>query len=221
MKVVPSFTPAKAPDISLLNLDKVQLDATNGARLDALRLANGGDPAWQMRKLREAHELLALGQIAWNRMTVVKLELFRELRAILALNCPIPCRPDGNNRLRLARGALLGMRYGDEAVRRPQPGSAFFQIFEPHHVFHASVHQPEQTLCLGASLPAGIRVRELVLLAYAALSMQTVQVNEFAPTGVMNLEAATWWQQNLERVPLTREPFLVNITPTPAEDALC
>ena len=52
----------------------------------------------------------------------------------------------------------------------------------------------------------------LPLLAYLALSMQSVQVNEFDPAGVMNLAAARYWQANLHRAPLSREPFLTAAT---------
>jgi hypothetical protein len=65
-----------------------------------------------------------------------------------------------------------------------------------------------QPLCLGARLPAGIRVKELVLMAYGALSMQTVMIDELDPAGVLNPVAARWWQANTDRIPLSRAAFL-------------
>jgi hypothetical protein len=38
--------------------------------------------------------------------------------------------------------------------------------------------------------------------------MQTVMVDEADPAGVMNGEAALWWQQNMELAPLSRARFL-------------
>jgi len=40
------------------------------------------------------------------------------------------------------------------------------------------------------------------------LSMQTVMIDERDSAGVLNSAAAKWWQQNLNRIPLTREPFI-------------
>jgi hypothetical protein len=38
--------------------------------------------------------------------------------------------------------------------------------------------------------------------------MQTAQIDERDPGGVFNAEAARWWQANVHRIPLSREPFL-------------
>ena len=96
----------------------------------------------------------------------------------------------------------------ERALRQALPGPAFVQIFAPQDVWLPAVKLPEQPLCLGATLPAGIRVRSLVLMTYGALSMQAIQVNEIDPAGVFNAEAARWWQQNMHWIPLTRKPFL-------------
>jgi hypothetical protein len=45
-------------------------------------------------------------------------------------------------------------------------------------------------------------------MAYSALSMQSIQIDSFDPAGVMNAPAATWWQANVDRIPLTTAPFL-------------
>jgi hypothetical protein len=41
--------------------------------------------------------------------------------------------------------------------------------------------------------------------------MQTVMVDELDPGGVMNAEAAHWWQANPGRIPLTTAPFLAPV----------
>ena len=38
--------------------------------------------------------------------------------------------------------------------------------------------------------------------------MQSVMFDEQDPAGVLNADAARWWQQNRDRIPLSREPFI-------------
>jgi hypothetical protein len=95
----------------------------------------------------------------------------------------------------------------------PQPGYSFLEILEPRDVFHSNVspsHVPPgaQILCLGPQLPAGTRITELILMAYTALSLQTVQFSLDDSAGVLNREAALWLEANISTIPLTREPFL-------------
>ena len=65
-----------------------------------------------------------------------------------------------------------------------------------------------QLLCLGTTLPVGIPCRELVLSAYGALTFQLLAIDERDPAGVMNAEAALWWQQRASMLPLSDVPFL-------------
>jgi hypothetical protein len=58
---------------------------------------------------------------------------------------------------------------------------------------------------------------ELVLMAYAALTLETFQFDAADPGGVFHGEAADWWQTNAHRIPLTREPFL-GFRPATRED---
>lgn len=200
-------TPPAPP--GLADLSAVELSAANRLFLEQAHGASGGDPAWRARKKREATELLALSQIAPpGRLFVEALDMRESLRAVVSLGVPVPCRPNEKNELRLAKAALLGIQYPQEAVRQMLPGPAFVQILAPADVWLPQVRQPDQPLCLGVKLPAGIRVRSLVLMAYGALSMQAIQLDEFDSAGVFNSEAARWWQQNMRRVPLTRAAFL-------------
>ena len=95
-------------------------------------------------------------------------------------------------------------------MSQPSPGYAFITILQPHEVWHANVRRPEQNLCLGPTMPAGVRVRSLLWLSYSAIAMTTTQTNPADSAGVMNAAAAEWWNQNLHRAPLSREPFLFN-----------
>jgi hypothetical protein len=188
----------------------VELTAHNQAWLDAVAREAGGPSHWRIRKQAETRNLLALGQITPpRRMRIDLLDLSEALRVRLLLWVPVPLQPEDNGPLPLADRALLGITYPPEALVEALPGYAFVQILAPARVFHpnAATH-PIQALCLGAQLPPGIRLTELILLSYGALSMQTVMLDERDPAGILNHDAARWWQENLDRIPLTREPFL-------------
>jgi hypothetical protein len=208
MKLTPVRRAATRGKVDVSTLDGVQLAGAHAARLESAKALNTGAPAWQARKLRDAHDLLALAQLAPQRCAVLDLSLQGDLTAAFALNAPVPRRLAGDNSLQVAQGALLALRYTPEAVRLPQPGWSFLQVLDPTIEWHPNVHAEKQMLCLGPKMPAGIRVGSLVVLAYLALSMQSVQVDESDPAGVMNAAAARWWSVNLHRAPLVREPLL-------------
>ena len=198
----------------LSGLGGVPLEFTVEQSLQAAVAGSGGSPEWRHRKTAESREILALGRIAPERLRVDQIELGDALRAVIYLRAPIPTRQPGSNELVVAPGALLGLHYAREALLTPQPGASFFQILEPAGVFLAQVPAfPPYCLCLAPSLPPGIRCAELILMAYAALTLQNFQIDAADPGGIFNDEAAGWWQVNTHRIPLTREPFLA---PAPA-----
>ena len=203
-----SPTAPPIPPGGLAALAEVELDERSEAMLNAAFEEAGGPLPWRNRKKAEARELLALSRIA-PRLRVQQLDLRESLRALLFLHTPVPLRPGEHGEFFTGNYAVLGLTYTLEALSRQQPGFAFLEILAPENVWHANVSMfPVQRLCLGAQLPAGIRVKELVLMAYGALTMQTVQIDETDSAGVLNAEAAIWWQQNLSRLPLSRVPFL-------------
>jgi hypothetical protein len=192
----------------LWNLDHVPLSPARQEEIELLRLFCGGPAGWQARKLAEVRQLFALEAVA-RRLRVVAVDVREAFRAQIYLEVPVACRvlPDGP--LELHPAAMLGLTYPEEAVRRPMPGYSFVEILKPRNCWSANAsYGAVQALCLGRSLPAGIRVKELILATYGALSMQTVQLDIMNPAGVMNPEAAVWWQANVDRVPLSREPFV-------------
>ena len=198
----------EVPSGGLAALAQVTLSPEHQRGLDEAVKVAGGPPAWQRRKQAEARDLLALAQIA-PRLRVGWIDLAADLRALLFLRVPVPCRPGGAGDLVIEPQAVLGVTYPQAALRQPLAGYSFLQVLAPADVWHANVaFGPVRPLCLGAALPANVRGQELVLMAYGALSMQTVQLDEQDPAGVMNAAAALWWQQNTARVPLTRAPFL-------------
>ncbi len=192
----------------LAALGEMELTGKNLLRLEEALRECGGPPVWRSRKEAEARELLALSELS-PIFTVQMLDLRETLRAQTELRVPVPLRPDPNGRPRIGDHAVLGISYPENAIRMPLPGYAFVQIFYPVDVWHANVSPGVvQLLCLGDWLPAGVKLREIVLMAYGALSMQTVMIDETDPAGVVNPEAALWWQHNTDLIPLTREPFL-------------
>ena len=198
----------------LKDLERVELNPRNRDMLDRAMEHCGGDPATRNRKQAEAGELLALSQIAPpGRLVVEALDLREHLRAMLALEVPVACQPKENNELDIYDRALIGFTYPNEGFQRPLPGFAFFQILLPRNVWLAQIKQPEQALCIAPQVPAGTRTSMLLLRAYGALSMQSIQIDVMDPAGLFNEEIARWWQNNLHRVPLTSTALLDPNTP--------
>jgi hypothetical protein len=198
----------EVPPGGLAALASVALSAEAQRVLDEAMKGSGGPPVWRCRKQAEARELLALAQVA-PRLKVGWIDLTADLRALLFLRVPVPCRAAAAGDLVVVPQAVLGLTYPQEALRQPLPGYSFLQVLAPGDVWHANVaFGPVRPLCLGAALPANVRVKELVLMAYGALSMQTVQIDDQDAAGVMSPAAARWWQQNAALAPLSRAPFL-------------
>jgi hypothetical protein len=197
------------PKGGLRSLEQVELFSKPQKMLDKAVLNCFGSAPWRYRKQAEARDLFALGQIS-GRMEVKEIDIREALRAILLLEVPVPQIPGQNGQLQIANQVIIGLKYREEAIGQPQPGYSFVQILAPRNIWHANVGPVEhgQPLCLASSLPASIPVKEIVLMVYGALSMQTVMIDERDSAGVMNPDAARWWQLNLDKMPLTQEPFI-------------
>ena len=196
------------PAVGLSQLPSVTLDAYHQAIWEVAQQQAGGPPTCRHRLIAEAHDFLALAQYS-GRMIVHWLTLAGGLRAKVELEVPVPCLPDPAGPLQVAPRALLGVVYSQDAVLLPQPGYAFVHILQPRPVWLGNVSpDASQACCLGAKLPAGIPLIQLILMTYGALSMQTTQLDILDSAGVLNPAAADWWQRNPGRIPLSREPFL-------------
>jgi hypothetical protein len=115
----------------------------------------------------------------------------------------------------IAQEAMLAIHYPQDALRT-RKNIVFAQVLSPLQVFHPNVAPgPVQILCLGSHVPLGIRLVEILMLCHRALTLQDVQRDEFDAAGVLNLEAARWWQQCTLPLPLVDAPFLA--TPAPVE----
>lgn len=197
------------PGNGLAGLAGVPLGFNRERFLEAAVAVSGGSPAWRRRKAAEARELLALSRLARNRFTIEQLDLSESLRAVIHLHAPVPTRRPGCDELVVLPGALLGLQYRQQALLTPQPGASFIQILEPEGVFLAQVPaEPPYRLCLAPTIPPGTPCKELLLSSYAALTLQTFQIDVGHAAGVFNPVAALWFQDNPGRIPLTHEPFL-------------
>jgi hypothetical protein len=193
-------------------LNEAVLDERHRHILEFARATCGGPAAWRERKLVEVHELLALAQLS-RRLRIEWLDVSVDLRAVIEMQVTVPCLRSPDTELEIAPRAVLGVMYRQEILTSPQPGYSFVQILSPAPVWHANVSRDQnQVLCLGPSLPVGIPLKEILLMAYGALTFQTIQLDPGDSAGVMNPAAAQWWscENNLKKIPLSREPFLVN-----------
>lgn len=176
--------------------------------LESAKTTCGGSTPWRCRKLAEAAELCRLAEVC-GRLVILQLDLTADLRVDLLLRVPVPCLPNPAEPLAVVEAARLGIIYREEAIMLPQPGYSFVQILAPRPVWHANVSPDSlQVLCLGPSLPAGVPLREILLMAYGALTMMSVQLDPANSAGVLNPGAAEWFQRNPGLIPFSREPFL-------------
>lgn len=194
----------------LNDLSKVELSGAVLMKMRFAQLLNAGSTAWQARKVAELRDVLAIEQIG-GPIKVLAADLSGDLKITVEMRMPVPRRPTEESGLRLADHAVLGLLYTFEATRQPQPGTSFVYILDPGDVWHPNVSSgnlPVQVLCLGPSVPAGFPLKHILLLTYASLTMMAAQFDELDPAGVLNREAAQWWQRNAHLLPLSREPFL-------------
>jgi len=196
----------------LSDLPRVPLRPEHEEALRRAREVTLGEGAWRHCKLSTVRDLFALEQIS-ERMEVIAIDPSTELRAIVRLRCAVPCLPPGATDLVVEDEVELALHLPEEILRGPLPGYALVEILKPFHVHHANVSSgPSQRLCLGANVPRSYPLREAVLASYGAVTMQSVTLDTRDPAGLMNAEAADWWQQNLHRIPLSRVPFLAPLT---------
>jgi hypothetical protein len=197
------------PRSALNRLHEVKLNGRYRRMYERAVGGCGGPIPWQARKRAEAHNLLALAQIS-GRLDVKEIDLRESFRAVCVLETPVMLQPDHSGNIKLAGAAILGLVYRQEAVSTPQPGTSFVCVLAPEKLWYSNVGPPEkgQPLCLGLTIQAAIPIKEIVLMTWGLLSMQTVMIDEQDSAGVLNAAAAKWWQQNLDRIPLTTDPFI-------------
>ena len=198
-----------APHRGLDALSEVALTPQAQTMLDAALATNAGSHSWKARKAIEAREIFGLAELApRGRMIIQHLDLSAEIRLCAGLNVPTPCRTGDD--VRIANHCVIGLVYPQDAVTQQTNGRALLEIIAPRNVFHpavASLPSLPQVMCLG-TLPAAIRVTEILLNVYSGLAFQNVDLSAFDALGVMNADAMRYWQEAIARLPLTRKAFL-------------
>ncbi|NNC87239.1 MAG: hypothetical protein HKN82_02125 [Akkermansiaceae bacterium] len=201
----------------LADLSGVTLDATHQKVADMARRGNAGTAAFQAWKNHALTDFLALSQVS-GRIRTVMASLVGPLRLVFYLRAPVPTLPDPDGDLVVADSALLALNYEEPVLHQRPDGASLMAVIEPAKVWLPNVGSADgiptslsfgQPICLGA-VAAGIEVKELILQSFTALTMQTIQPDPAHPAGVMNIEAARWFQdpRNARHIPLTREGFL-------------
>jgi len=195
----------------LASLDEIPLSTFNQRRLEEASTDMQGVAPWRDRKKSEARQLLALEQLAGSsRMRVMSLDIDQDLRAAVWLDVPVAMTPAPDGSLKVARGAVIGIVYPQVILTMPLPGFALVCLVNPSSgVYYPNVGTSRgQRMCLGASLPVGIPVSELVLLSYGLLTGQTIMMDTADSAGVMHVAAAHYWSANRDKMPLSSTPFL-------------
>src|SRR5262245_52711913 len=183
---------ARKPAPDLTRLQEVELAPAYRQIYQQVAAACAGPEPWRRKKLLTTYELLALSQIS-TRLVVQYVDASAAFRAVFLMTVPVPCRRGGQGPLVVESVAQIALTYRAEAMVTPQSGFSFLEILQPRHVFHPNVspsHLPPgaQVLCLGAKIPAGIKLVELILMAYTGISLQTVQFSLSDPAGVRSEE---------------------------------
>ena len=195
----------------LASLSEIPLTRQNQQRLEQISADMMGVVPWRDRKKSEARQLLALEQLAGrSRMRVISLDGSQDLRAEVWLDVPVAMTPAPDGSLSVIRGAVIGVVYPPVILSMSLPGFALVSLVEPASgAFYPNVGATRgQRMCLGATLPVGIPVSELVLLSYGLLTGQTIMLDTSDSAGVMNVEAAHYWSANQDKMPLSSTPFL-------------
>jgi hypothetical protein len=210
-------TPAPSPSqnqsgpLGLSDLKRLPLDAENQRALDQRLNDMLGSRAWCLRKRAEAHGLMALSQIA-PRLIIRHLDLRTDIVALLELrDTPVPCMSPGAPDIHIVYGALTAIEYPADILIKPLPGTRPVRLIQPTNAWHSNIGPPDvqpAAICLGHNVPRGLPLTEMVLLSYAALTLQAVSLDYQDSAGVLNPEAAIWWQSNAHRAPLTTASFL-------------
>ena len=130
---------------------------------------------------------MALSQIAPpERLIVEALDLREHLRAMLLLEVPVACQPKENNEPEMFEPGLDRLHVSQRGFPAAAAGLLLiFRSCSPRNVWLAQIKQPEQALCIAPQVPAGTRTAMLLLRAYGALSMQSIQIDVRDPAGTV------------------------------------
>jgi hypothetical protein len=165
---------------------------------------NAGSGDWTRWKAEEATTLVALADKA-DRMRLLELTLEGDLIAVFHLAMPVPRMP-AKGKLRIGDGGLLHLRYEENWRLESPPGWGPLACLAPLDAFMPNQSPIMRSICLG-ELPAGVPIREIVLLGFYAMTLQNIMLDETDPHGVLNPPACEYYRQHAEYLPLTSDGF--------------
>ncbi len=176
------------------------------AMVDDALTRNGGCRDWQEFKAGEIQSIRDLALKA-ARLNLHAIDLSGDLHVAYSIQMPVPREPHPQG-LVLADRGVFDLSYQESWRWESPPGWAPLGLWEPFDVFHPNCKPALRgAICLGHLQP-GIRVRELILLGYYALTLQDHILDETDPTGVLNPDACEYYRAHPEYLPLTRAGLL-------------
>ncbi|MHC4942557.1 MAG: hypothetical protein ACYTG7_05995 [Planctomycetota bacterium] len=169
---------------------------------------NFGPRDWADWKADEICEVVDLADHA-PRMKLLELSLEGDLSVVYEVRMPVPRWPR-KGKLILGTRVVHHLRFEESWRWESPPGWAPLSLLDPFDVYHPnSMPSPtlQGALCLGR-LPPAIQPKEIVLLGFYAVSLQSVTLDESDPLGVLNIQACDYFRQHAEYLPLTTDGFL-------------
>ena len=199
---------SKSNAFELQDLSDVELNPLHKKWIEQTREQSRGPESWTQRKCCELGDALALSQIVPDDgVRILPVSGVEALQILVHMTVPVPVMPSPGADLVIEQQAVLQVNYPQEVMRQNLPGMSFVNIGQPRGVWLANANPVDGTLCLGHTLPRNIPLREVLWLTYSALAVQLSMWDERDEAGVINVDAARWWQLNQHRAPLTDKPL--------------
>jgi hypothetical protein len=182
--------------------------------------SNSGTREWCDWKIAATKEVIDLVKKA-PRLKLVALDLAAELRMAFEIRMPIPRWPV-DHQIVVGNIALFDLTYQESWRWQSPPSFEPLGLLHPPDVFHPNcapsltpvlvrglglVPIPRVMVCLGR-LPPGIPPKQILLMGYAALTLQDFVLDELDPNGVFNPESCAYYRDHPQYLPLTRAGLL-------------
>jgi len=167
---------------------------------------NGGGRGWRQWKARSLEEVMDL-ILRSPRMEPLGASLEGDFDIDFAIRCPVPRWPK-QDRLVIGDRVVCHLRYQDQWRFESPPGWGPVSIAWPHDVFSSnSLPHLRGALCLG-DLPPNAKPIQIILAAYDALTLQSHNLDETHPAGVLNALASDFYRRRPQYLPLTTAGLL-------------
>lgn len=187
---------------------------------------NGGDEAWRMWKTQQAERLLELVTHAPRRLSVFRLDLTSDFRAVINLCAPMPMdtgRHSHVDRAAITASSVIEVHCPQTVLDSPIACDQWLSIIHPaHDLLHPHIGDGPQYLWTGHTVTSQANLADLVVAAWSVITMQP-GLGFRAPggPGVLNQHAADYWLTQTHRLPLLGDndfsdsPFLRGLVSRP------